>query len=196
MTDYLFSTPWWLPTLLLLGGAVAFFMGNNRRNIPQRTAGVAAALLAVALAFVSYYVDTPVETAVKQSKAFVAAFRDKDWTTFENLLDRKASLSASGIPLALYSNRDQLLAAAQTAQKRFEFTTLRVLSADAHRIDTVIPVDVTVYSEQAATMGRPMTSQWEFEWQDFGQGYKLLRVTALKIAEQSPDRLRREFPAP
>lgn len=194
MMGLLFDTPWWLPVAIALGGVAAFVMGNSRRNSAVRNAGAGAVLLAITLALVSYLVDTPVEKAEKDSRRLVQAFVQEDWTTFGNLLDRKVSLAAQGIPLAIYSNREELLRNVQAAQAQYRFTAIRVISARGKQVDTVIPVIISVLSEQDATMGRPFPSTWEFEWQDFGDGYKISRITAIKIANESPVKFSGNFP--
>lgn len=192
--NWLFDIAWWIPVAVVLGGAVAFVMGNSRRQLAVRNAGLAAVGLGIALALVSYFVDTPVEKAEKASRRFVQAFVEQDWETFSGLLDRKVSLSAQGVPLAFYSNRDELIQAARDAQAQYGFTSIRVTSANGKWIDGLIPVYLTLFSEQQATLGRPFPSTWEFDWQDYGDGYKITRITAILIANESPDRLKGQFP--
>lgn len=194
ITNLLFDTPWWLPTGLALVGGGVFYIANIRRQSALRSAGVAVVLVAIALALVSYFVDTPREQAEKDSRRFVQAFVDKDWTLFEDLLDRKVALSAEGISSALYPDRESLVRAAQAAQSVYDFSAIHITSIEARDDRGLIGVTLKLYSEQQATLGRPFPSMWEFQWQDFGSGYKLSRITAIMIADQSPRKLQNMFP--
>lgn len=193
MQELLFETPWWLPTSILLFGVGLFITGNNRRQFKMRTFGLGVIVLAIALMLVSYWVDTPAEKCLKNTRSLVAAFQAKDWSKFESLLDPRASVGI-GSSLTIYSNRDQIVQAARRAQEMYRFTAARVLSAQATQQDSFIAVTMTLYTDQEATMGRPFTSSWKFEWQDFGKGWTLWRITALSIANQSADQMRPQFP--
>lgn len=194
MRELLFETPWWLPTVIFLAGAGLFIAGNNRRRFRLRTAGAGVVILAAVLVGVSYFVDTPAEKCLKNTRELIAAFQKKDWATFESLLDPRASVAINS-SITLYSNRADIVQAARRAQEMYQFTTARVLGAEAVQQDSLISVTLTLFTDQRATMGRPFTSTWRFEWQDFGKGWTLWRITALRIADRPAEQLRPQFPA-
>jgi len=147
----------------------------------------------VVLIGMGYFVATPAETCLKQTRALVAAFQQKNWSKFESLLDPRASVAINP-SFTIYSNRADIVQAAQQAQEMYRFTTARVLGTETTQQDTLITVTLTLFTDQEATMGRPFTSTWKFEWQDFGNGWTLWRITALRIADRPADQLRPQFP--
>ncbi|MCC7351970.1 MAG: nuclear transport factor 2 family protein [Phycisphaerales bacterium] len=193
MRELLFDTPWWLPAMILLAGAALFITSNSRRQFRLRTIGLGVVVVGMALMAVSYFVDTPAEKCLKNTRALIAAFQQKDWTTFQSLLDPRASVAINS-SITIYSNREDIVQAARRAQEMYQFTTARVLGTEAVQRDSLITVTLTLYTDQQATMGRPFTSTWKFEWQDFGKGWTLWRITALRIAERPADQLRPQFP--
>lgn len=193
MQELLFDTPWWLPAIILLVGAGMFIAANRRRQFRLRTAGLGVVILAAMLIGVSYFVDTPAEKCLKNTRALISAFGQKDWSKFESLLDPRASVAINS-SITIYSNLRDIVQAAQRAQEIYQFTTVRVLGAEATQQDSLITVTLTLFTDQRATMGRPFTSTWRFEWQDFGKGWTLWRITALRIADRPADQLRPQFP--
>ena len=63
MTELLFHTPWWLPTLLIGAGVILFWTGNQRQETRVRLAGMLLVLAAAVLCTVSYLVDTDIISA-------------------------------------------------------------------------------------------------------------------------------------
>ena len=115
MTDLLFQTPWWLPTLIAVAGVVLFVTGNARTETRVRTAGLVVICLAILLAVVSYFVDTPRETAQKQSRELCYAFERADWPKMTSILDKSTAVTVLGN--TVYPSRDRILTAAHTAPK-------------------------------------------------------------------------------
>jgi hypothetical protein len=189
----LFHTPWWAPGLLLIVGAFVFISGNRRQERNTRLAGLAIALLGITLACVSYLVDTPVEKTVKQSRQLVNAIEAREWTTVESLLDAKSSLSVFQA-FTLYSTREQILAAAKKGVEQYGIKNVRVLRADAAETGAIITVTLDLMSEQDFTMGRPITSSWQFEWYKNGSAWTLRRIINLKIADRTGKGASAQFP--
>ena len=196
MSDLLFDTPWWLPTLLLAAGVVLFITGNNRQIPRIRLAGVVVFLLAIALILVSYFVMTPRERALANTRKLVTSFVDRDWATFQSLLPEQVSLALLNHPDSIYSNRAKLVAGAKQAQEKYNFKAIHITGIDAVQTDTLITVSLDVISEQEVTMGRPFPSSWQFDWQETANGWLLVHITALKIANMPADQIRGDFPTP
>jgi hypothetical protein len=191
MTDLLFDTPWWLPAVIAAVGVVLFVTGNKRTEAKLRNAGLAVVLLGIALAAVSYFVDTPLERAEKQSRQLVKAFEKTDWATMSSILDRDAIVSLQSLPI--YTGRDEIVAAAKKAHERYGFKSATVLSANGERADTLITVNVVLLTEQDA-LGRTLNSDWQFEWQERADGWSLVEVRALKIGQSKGEEIRGMFP--
>ena len=191
MTDLIFDTPWWLPALTVAAGVVLFVTGNKRVEGKVRNAGLAVIALAVLLVVVSYFVDTPVETAVKRTKQFVEAFNQQDWATFGSIPDEHTLVSLQS--LRLYLGRDQIVNAGKDAYGRYGFKSANVLTTSAERADTVITVNITVLSTEG-TLGRPINSEWQFVWQESAEGWGLNEIRALQIGQQRGEGMRNLFP--
>lgn len=192
MTELLFDTPWWLPVLIGTVGVVLFITGNKRVQTKVRYAGLGVIGLAILLAAVSYFVDTPTETALKKSKQLITSFDKQDWTTFASVLDRDTDVSLHSLPI--YQGREDIVAAAKKAYQQYGFTSANVLMSHAERVDTQITVDLTLLTQQTS-LGRPMNSDWQFEWQQSADGWRLVEVRALQIGQQKGEDIRRLFPS-
>jgi hypothetical protein len=193
-TVLLFETPWWLPTAIILVGTVLFYTANKRREMKLRTAGLAVAALGILLAVVSYFVDTDRERAVKQTRQLVASVEKKDWATMRNLLHPRASVSIANVPLTLYNDRDQIVACAQEGVDRYRVKSITVTSVEARQDQTLITVTLNALSVQDSTLGRPITSTWEFEWLESANGWALYKIRAIRIANQQSEQIEPMFP--
>jgi hypothetical protein len=136
MTDLIFQTPWWLPTLIAVAGVILFVTGNARTETRVRTAGLGVIGLAVLLAVVSYLVDTPRETAEKRSRELCYAFEKADWPKMTSILDTGTTVTV--LNNTIYATREEIIAAAQRAHTQHGFKSVRVLNASAEQQDTLI----------------------------------------------------------
>jgi hypothetical protein len=195
MTDLLFDAPWWLPTILAGLGLYVFWSGNRRQEPKIRNAGLALLAGAVGVLLLSYFVDTPKEKAVKRSKQLVHAVEARDWATLKTTLDPTVSLSVLGFNV-LYENRDDLIKAAQRGVDQYGIKNVHVLGTDAEQTESLITVNMSIVSEQEATMGRPVPTSWKLEWQRSGNDWTLTRVTCIKIGNLTGETAARQFPVP
>ncbi|CAA9392278.1 MAG: hypothetical protein AVDCRST_MAG64-1346 [uncultured Phycisphaerae bacterium] len=191
MTDLLFDTPWWLPALVAAVGVVLFVTGNNRLERRVKAAGLAVVGLAVLLTAVSYFVDTPVETAERRSQELVDAFERADWPAMRAILDPTAALTFGD--RAIYGSRDQILTNAEDAHARFGFKSVDVLSKNTEQADTVIKVGLVLLSQQEA-LGQPFKSEWQFQFQRTADGWALVEVRAISIGNATGGQAAGMFP--
>src|SRR4051812_23000373 len=157
MRELLFHTPWWLPALFLGIGAALFWSGNARQETRVRTAGLVCVLLGVAIMVVSYLVDTPIEKAVKGSKALVRSVEQRDWTTLNSTLSPRTSLTVLN-SITLYNSGPKIVDAAKRAVEQYGLKNVYITSTEAQQADTVITVTMEVLSEQDISQGRPIPS--------------------------------------
>ncbi|HMB95955.1 MAG TPA: hypothetical protein VKK61_07955, partial [Tepidisphaeraceae bacterium] len=61
LSQWLFETPWWLPTSFIVVGIVVFLAGNRRQEKNVMRSGIVIALLGVTIALVSWLVETDTE---------------------------------------------------------------------------------------------------------------------------------------
>jgi hypothetical protein len=193
MSDLLFETPWWLPTLLAGAGIVLFWTGNRRQETRIRTSGLVLILLAIAVCITSYLVDTDRERALKDSRQLVYAVPQQDWAMMKRLLSPNCGLEImGGIPI--YGSRDQIIDGAQKGVSQYGLKNVHVLSASADQTQDQIRVTLTILSEQDFTQGRPINSTWLMDWQKTGQTWQLIRITCVKIANLQGNAAGRQFP--
>ena len=191
MTELLFDTPWWLPAAIATAGVVIFVSGNRRTENKIRLAGVAVICLAALLTAVSYYVDTPRETAQRRTRELVDAFERGDFDAMTSILHPDTVVTLHGAQI--YNSRDEIIAGAKTAHSKYGFKSVNVLFSNVEQVQTSITVTITLLSEQNA-MASTLTSEWQFEWQQRADGWSLVEVRALKIGSQQGDQIRGMFP--
>jgi hypothetical protein len=194
VSELLFQTPWWLPTLFAGVGLVLFISGNNRQERRIRNIGLACVGLGILVAVVSWLVDTDVEKVEKGSRRLVAAVEKSDWNTMRSLLDPKASVTVLN-SIGVYNNRDDIIAGAQRAVDLFKLKWVHITSLDVKQTGSLMIATLDAFSDQEAT-GRPIPSSWQFEWNNSGGGWAVTKITNLRIANVTGDQARAQFPRP
>ena len=195
MRELLFDAPWWLPAVLAFLGIALFWNGNRRQEAKVRNAGLLFLLGAVLVLAVSHFVDTDLEKATTDSKRLVYAVEKRDWTTLTAVLSPTTSLHVAPVG-EIYGDRNEIIGGAKKAVDQYGLKNVRILSTTAEQTDTVINITMTVMSEQDFTGGRPITTTWQFEWQQMGPSWSLTRITNLKIGNASGETAARQFPRP
>src|SRR5450432_2001651 len=169
LSNLLFETPWWLPTSLVALGIMLFFTGNRRAEKKIMRGGIVIALLGIAIALISYFVETDTEKVVSQTKQLTAAIDKRDWEKFRSLLNPKTSFY-------FYHNRDELVAGAKATVERIGLKSVHLTGIETEKNDTLITVNVRAYSEQ--DLAGPLVTDWQLEWQNFGNGWLLYSIQA------------------
>jgi hypothetical protein len=143
---------------------------------------------------VSYFVDTDLERAVRQSKQLVKAFEAQDWQTMHSLLHPKASLGILNLPMTLYNDREQIVAKAKEAHQKYNFKSVDIQSTEARQDQTLITVTLRLWSEQDVAMGRRIPSTWQFDWQETADGWYLYDIRAVEIGRMQSQEIEPMFP--
>ncbi len=191
--DLLFDTPWWMPLGLAVAGIAIWLSGNNRRDKALMGIGSVAVLAAVALTAISYIVHTPRELAERATRALVAAVVQHDLDSAREVLDPGAHVSVMGGRMQ-YSNREQILAAVDRAHTLFGLESVSISNLRSQRQGPLIIVDLDAISVQTATGGRPLPTTWQFEFQEGPDGWKLWRITLVRVSNFSPNDIARQLP--
>ena len=191
MTDLIFSTPWWLPVVIAIGGIAAFISGNARQKSSMRNAGLGIVAAAVLLAVVSYFVETDKEKVLRLSKEMVQDVAGGDWQKFDALLGPHAVVSVSGA--SIYPNRQAVLDGTKKSVDQYGVKSAYVSSINATQEGQYITANLEVYSVQTATMERPVPTNWQFEWEEGSNGWKLARIDCVKVGDQSTQSIGRLF---
>lgn len=194
MTDLIFDTPWWLPTLLGIIGIVLFITGNNRQEFRIRTAGLIVIALAILLIVVSFLVQTDREKAEAGSRRLIQAVSDRDWTTLQNTLDPKASVAVLDAR-TVANNRDQIIALAKRGVDEYGLKSIRITSLDSRQDQSLITVTTECLTEQSS-FPYPMMSTWQFDWIKNKDGLHIYRITCLKVGNETGQRAESHFPSP
>ena len=70
MSELLFHTPWWLPTVLIGIGSFVFWTGNRRQESNVRNTGLGMILAAFVVVALSYFVETDLEAGTRTWSIF------------------------------------------------------------------------------------------------------------------------------
>ena len=165
--NYIYETPWWLPTGITLLGIILFVTGNNRLEKRLRLAGIIVIFLAVILALVSFLLDSPREKVIKRTNALVESVDARQW-------DRMGSYLSPNVTIATFSGRDNVVKAAQTAAEASNLRQVRVVSLDA----TVLPdhIRATLRVNTSLRDGTGFTD-WVLEWEETDAGWVVRNIT-------------------
>lgn len=192
--DLLLDTPWWLPAGLALVGIAVWVSGNKRRDRALMNIGLVGLLVAVAVTAISYFVDTPKERAEKSTRTFVDAVVKQDLDTARAILHPSAYVRVLGAATP-YANREEIIRAIDRADQEIGLTGASIMGLTSTQTDDVITITFTLFSEQTATMGRPLQTKWEFQFQQTAGGWNLWAITLLQGAGMTPNQAQRQFPS-
>ncbi|HEX8340300.1 MAG TPA: hypothetical protein VF624_05270 [Tepidisphaeraceae bacterium] len=167
MHEFLAQPPWYLPIVAALVAVVLLFQGNARQNRRLKWAGLALALVAVAVVALGHLLESDSEQVVRRTEEIVAAVNDRDWKAFAARLD-------PDVRFFIYNGREQFAAG---AAKTVEAVGVKNVSLSgfvvtpepgAYRVDFRAMSDVDV-------AGRSVPTNWRFFWsREPGSGAFLL----------------------
>jgi predicted lipid-binding transport protein (Tim44 family) len=186
MKDFLFDAPLWVLCVLVAAGVAIWWAGNNRVDKAMKRIGLVVLLAGVALALMSFLFDTDQEKVTKQTGQLVQAVNTRDWDTF-------AALLAPQTRFAMYGDRTAIVKGARQTADDIGLKSVRVTGMTVDKKDTVITVDLRAVSEQDRTMGRPVVTDWRFDWQNLGSGWKLMTITPLKGEQVTAEEIQRNL---
>ncbi|MGH7215380.1 MAG: hypothetical protein ACREIT_11510 [Tepidisphaeraceae bacterium] len=189
MTDLIFDLPWWLPAIIAAVGAGLWVSGNKRVDRTLKNVGLVILTLAILFTVVSYLVDTDRETAIDRTRRLVNAVQKRDWTTFSTLLDPKTSFLA-------YRDRAALVNAAQVGADNIGLKGVTITGLEATQDQTLITVDLTVLTDQEVSMGRPIVTNWRFDWTETAEGWFLTHIDYLPNEQVKLGQVTSRLPAP
>jgi hypothetical protein len=174
MYDLIFSTPWWLPTLICGVGIAVFITANNRQETRLRTAGIVIFSLGILLCIVSYLVETDKEKVERHTHEFISAIIASDWPKVQSLLDPQVEFLKLRGP-------DQLVAAIRAAQEHIKVTSAHITSTHIDESPSDITENIGVLSIQEATLAQGTVTGWRLDWAPTpdGKDWKLLQIKSL-----------------
>lgn len=180
MSDLLFDTPWWLPSIIAVAGFTLFWTGNRRQQNGPRNVGAALLALTIALIAVSWLVNTQKEKCIDQARGIIHAAVKRDDGAMRSLLAEQTSVNNR-----IHGPAD-IAAAAMMAADLYDLESLTVLSTTAKRIQTVITVQMRVLAQSKSN--RPTTIDCEFQWNQTSDGWYLRNIEVKSIGDQDVNR--------
>jgi hypothetical protein len=166
--NYIYETPWWLPTGIALLGVILFVTGNNRLEKRIRLAGIIVVALAVILALLSFFLDSDREKVIKRTRALVQSVEARDW-------DRMGSYLHPNVTIAVFNGREAVINGTRRAAEASDLRQARIVSLDA----TVLPdqiVRVTVRVNGTIRDGS-LPTDWTLEWEETDAGWVVHTIT-------------------
>jgi hypothetical protein len=183
MQRWLFETPWWLLVAVAVAAVALLVSGNNRQNARLKLAGVGVLILGAALWATSYFIETPREIAVRQTREAVTAVVNRDRATLDRLLHSRAVLLGWG--------KAEILDGAAEYHDRFGVQRAHVTHIEAEPADSIVTVTVSVLSrhDSKRMMIDAIPSTWELKWMDTNQGWLLKEIAPMRIGQTDRSQL-------
>jgi hypothetical protein len=154
--NYIYETPWWLPAGIALLGLILFITGNNRLEKKLRTAGIIVIILGIALAVVSFLLDSEREKVVKRTRALVKSVENRDWQAMGSYLH-------PNVTITFLSGRERVVDAAKAATEYGNVREVRITGLDTTiNPDETIRASIRVYA--TIREGNSFTD-WDLEWE-------------------------------
>jgi hypothetical protein len=154
--NYIYETPWWLPTGVALLGLILFITGNNRLEKKLRLSGVIVMALAILLAVVSFVLDSEREKVIKRTRELVNFIEARDW-------NKLATYLHPNVTVAVFSGRQNVVDATRSGTESADIKQIRITSLDAtEQPDEIISTTLRVYATMANSNN---LTDWTIEWE-------------------------------
>jgi hypothetical protein len=166
--NYIYETPWWLPSGIAGLGLILFVTGKNRLEKNLKLAGIIVILFGVGLALLSFFLDSDREKVIKRTRGLVESVNAKDWNKMGVYLH-------PNVNVVVWSGRDAVVTAAKTAAENSDLKEVHTTSLDA----VVLPDDTIRANLRVTATIRDGTSfsDWTLEWEKTDQGWVARNIT-------------------
>ena len=183
MAELLANIPWWILAGLVLAGAVMLVHGNRANKSGLRTAGISVLSLALLLGAAHFLIDTPAERAERMTRQIVDAADKADWPRLRTLLDANTDAEFTGLRPEVHGG-DAIAQTAQAAAHTAGLTSAAIWSLRAEQAGDQITITFVAYTMQEQSQGRPVTSNWQFDWRVIEGRPHLTKITLLSFGNQ------------
>jgi len=182
MLDELTHISW-----LTIAGVAALGLGlvywaNVRRSRNLFTAGAAAMAVACVLLAARLLIVTDRARCENRTVAIVAAASRADWTALGLLLDEHTVVHTVGTESV--AGRRNIVAVVQDRSAAIGLKGVLVRGLESKQNQTLITVDLEAASTQDATEGNPLTSGWQFDYEQTGRDWTLDTITLIRLGNE------------
>lgn len=181
MNEILFHSSWWLLACVAVGGVAVLLFGNRRLDKSLQRLGIFMLLVAGTLGLLRYFFPIPRERMEDRSRAIVRAVDHQDWGALRSLLDPDTAVCTSS--RVLKGGRDQIVETTRAAVETFHVKSISILGVTSVQTQTLITVSLEIYSVQEESLDRPVTSSWQMDYEESGDGWILQKITLLRLGE-------------
>ena len=167
--EYLYETPWWLPTGFILVGVVLLVSGRSRPSKRMVGAGMALLVFAGVLITASYVLKSDREQVVDNTEALVQKTVARDWAGVERLLHPDVAVAD------LWRGRSLALAGGRAAVERWGLRSANI----AGPLGVLEVSDSYVVRMRVAAQAGdiPTVTDWELRWEEDASRVAVARCT-------------------
>lgn len=189
MRDLLFSVPWYLPTITAMIGLALFVRGNGRQDPRLRGAGLVVIFAALGWAVMSYLVETPKEICDRQTRQFVQSVVDRDWQKFAGFVAPQIDIVFFGGPAQTQTGAE-FVPWVRARAEEIDLKSAALTDVKPVESGDTITVTIRVWSVQDKSMGQPVDSEWEIDWQQSSGKWLIHEIRALRVGNIAPEQFR------
>jgi hypothetical protein len=191
VSDLLFDTPWWLPTIIIAVGLFAFLSGNKRTIRWLRNAGLAVVGVGLLLIAVSWLVDTDKEVVIKRSRELVKDVEGREWDAAGKLMASDVRFEGAG---RTYDGRDGLIAGARVAVESVGLNTATVTKVTPTVMGPTVISEFRVFADANKVGGQQVPTDWQLHWaKSPDRGWVVTEIRMLPTT-LSPEAVRQQLP--
>jgi uncharacterized membrane protein YeiB len=183
--QFILHIPWWGAALATFVGIALWVSANRRQDKTLMRVSLAIVGVSLLLGVLGFLFPTDQQKMERRTKQMVKAVDKQDWNTLGSLLDDETALSRSSQPIT--AGRDQVVGMIRSAYARYGVKSVWTMSTQSIQTQTLITVTIEVVSTQDMTSGQPVTSSWQLDYEQFGDGWTLQKITLIHVGGDTGD---------
>jgi hypothetical protein len=183
--QFILHTPWWGAALAAFVGIALWVSANRRQDKTLLRVSLTIIVVSLLLGIFGFLFPTDQQKMETRTKQMVKAVDKQDWNTLGLLLDDETALSRSSQPIA--AGRDQVVGMIKAAYERYGVKSVWTMSTQSIQTQTLITVTIEVVSTQDITSSQPVTSSWQLDYEQFGDGWTLQKITLIHVGGDTGD---------
>jgi hypothetical protein len=180
-SDLYYQTSWWMLAMVAVVGAGVFLFGSRRLDKKAQRIGVVLIVLGIVLAIGRRVFPPAREVVERKSRELVSAVNKRDWNRLTSLLGDHATVGT--VDHAYVSGRQRIVDLAKIRVDEVGLESVYTLGLESKRTETLITVSLEIVSTQAGSGDRPVTSSWQFDFDESGSDWTLDKITYLPSGE-------------